>query len=92
MDKQQLIDCLNDDLAGELQAIIQYMTYSAVVAGPYRPQLVTFMQAEIQDELRHAHDDPAPGSGSQRPQSDAGGDPCRRGAGDCRLHRAGRDG
>jgi bacterioferritin len=54
MDKQQLIDALNEDLSGELQAVIQYLTYSAKVTGPYRPQLVEFMQTEIQDELMHA--------------------------------------
>jgi bacterioferritin len=54
MEKQGLIDALNKDLAGELQAIIQYLTYSAKVTGPWRPQLVTFMQTEIQDELLHA--------------------------------------
>ena len=54
MDKQTLIDALNNDLAGELQAVIQYLTYSAKVTGPWRPQLVTFMQTEIQDELLHA--------------------------------------
>ena len=54
MDKKQLIDALNDDLAGEFQAVIQYLTYSAKVTGPYRPQLVEFMQSEIQDELLHA--------------------------------------
>lgn len=54
MDKQTLINALNEDLAGELQAIIQYMTYSARVTGPWRPQLVSFMQTEIQDELMHA--------------------------------------
>lgn len=54
MDKQTLIDLLNEDLAGELQAIIQYLTYSARVTGPWRPQLVQFMQTEIQDEMLHA--------------------------------------
>ncbi len=54
MDKQQLIDGLNSDLAGELQAVIMYTIYSAQVKGPYRPQLVQFMQAEIADELLHA--------------------------------------
>ncbi len=54
MDKQQLIDGLNGDLAGELQAVIMYTIYSAQVKGPYRPQLVQFMQAEIADELLHA--------------------------------------
>ncbi|MBZ0305304.1 MAG: ferritin-like domain-containing protein [Anaerolineae bacterium] len=54
MDKKTLINALNDDLAGELQAVIQYMTYSAKVTGPWRPQLVQFMQSEIEDELLHA--------------------------------------
>lgn len=54
MDKKQLIDALNGDLAGELQAVIMYTVYSAQVTGPYRPQLVQFMQAEITDELLHA--------------------------------------
>lgn len=54
MNRQELIDALNDDLAGELQAVIQYLTYSAKITGPWRPQLVTFMQTEIQDELNHA--------------------------------------
>jgi len=54
MDKQALIDALNRDLSGELQAIIQYLTYSSRVTGPWRPQLVQFMQTEIQDELLHA--------------------------------------
>lgn len=54
MDKQTLINALNDDLASELQAIIQYLTYSARVTGPWRPQLVQFMQTEIADEMLHA--------------------------------------
>lgn len=54
MDRQKLIDLLNQDLAGELQAVIMYTVYSAQVKGPYRPQLVQFMQAEIADELGHA--------------------------------------
>jgi bacterioferritin len=54
MEKEALIKALNGDLAGELQAIIQYMTYSAKVTGPWRPQLVGFMQTEVQDELLHA--------------------------------------
>lgn len=54
MDKETLIKHLNEDLSGELQAIIQYLTYSAKVTGPWRPQLVDFMQTEVQDELMHA--------------------------------------
>jgi bacterioferritin len=50
----ELIDGLNQDLAGEYNAIISYLQYSAKVSGPYRPQLVAFLQAEIPDEQRHA--------------------------------------
>jgi bacterioferritin len=49
-----LIDGLNQDLAGEYNAIISYITYSAKVTGPYRPELVTFLQTEIPDEQAHA--------------------------------------
>ncbi len=54
MDKQTLIDHLNEDLAGELGAIIQYITYAAKVTGPYRPQLAQFFLAEVADEQLHA--------------------------------------
>jgi len=54
MEKQHLIDRLNEDLAGELGAIIQYLTYAAKATGPYRPQLVDFFMAEVPDEQGHA--------------------------------------
>ena len=54
MDKQTLIDHLNQDLAGEFGAIIQYLTYAAKANGPYRPQLVQFFMAEVPDEQLHA--------------------------------------
>lgn len=54
MDKSTLIDRLNDDLAGELMAVIQYLQYSAMITGMDRPQLQAFFRAEIPDELGHA--------------------------------------
>lgn len=54
MNKQTLIDHLNEDLAGELGAIIQYITYAAKATGPYRPQLSAFFLAEVADEQLHA--------------------------------------
>lgn len=54
MDKQTLIDHLNEDLAGELGAIIQYITYAAKTTGPYRPQLAQFFLTEVADEQLHA--------------------------------------
>ena len=54
MSKQKLIDDLNEDLAYEYTAIIQYLTYAAAVSGPARPELRAFFEAEIPDETGHA--------------------------------------
>lgn len=54
MDKATLIENLNKDLANELSAITQYITYAAKVTGPYRPQLAAFFLAEVADEQGHA--------------------------------------
>lgn len=54
MEKKTLIERLNQDLAGELGAIIQYITYAARVTGPYRPQLSQFFLSEVADEQAHA--------------------------------------
>jgi len=54
MDKKTLVAHLNDDLAGELGAIIQYLTYAAKATGPYRPQLSQFFLTEVADEQLHA--------------------------------------
>lgn len=52
--KEELIQGLNEDLAGEYQAILMYTTYAAAVTGPHRPMLRQFFSAEIPDELGHA--------------------------------------
>lgn len=54
MDKQTLIARLNEDLAGEFGAIIQYLTYAAKASGPFRPQLSQFFLTEVADEQLHA--------------------------------------
>jgi len=54
VDKQKLIDHLNEDLSGELGAIIQYVTYAAKATGPFRPQLASFFLEEVADEQGHA--------------------------------------
>lgn len=54
MSKEDLIKALNEDLAGEYQAIIMYATYAASVTGPHRPMLKQFFGAEIPEELMHA--------------------------------------
>ena len=54
MDKKTLITNLNEDLANELSAIIQYITYAAKTTGPYRPELSQFFLTEVVDEQGHA--------------------------------------
>lgn len=52
--KEKLIQSLNEDLAGELSAIVQYITYASKATGPYRPQLADFFLKEVPDEQGHA--------------------------------------
>ncbi len=54
MNKETMVANLNEDLAGELGAIIQYITYAAKATGPYRPQLSAFFLTEVVDEQGHA--------------------------------------
>ena len=54
VDKQKLIDGLNEDLAGEYNAIISYLLFSKLVSGHARLELAPFFEAEITDELTHA--------------------------------------
>jgi len=53
-ERQALIAGLNHDLAGEYQAILMYIHYSAKLTGPYRRELRALFQAEIADEQGHA--------------------------------------
>lgn len=52
--RQALIEGLNEDLAYEYQAVLSYLLYSRMVHGPNRPELSSFLEAEISDELGHA--------------------------------------
>jgi len=54
MNKESFINKLNQDLANEFSAIIQYTTYAAKVKGPFRPELAKFFLAEVADEQQHA--------------------------------------
>src|SRR5688500_17652266 len=53
-DLSALLAGLNEDLAHEYAAVIQYRTYASAVTGPYRQELRQFFTAEITDELGHA--------------------------------------
>jgi bacterioferritin len=54
VDLQALREGLNHDLAGEYQAILMYIHYSAKLTGPYRRELRALFQAEVGDEQGHA--------------------------------------
>lgn len=54
MEKQALIDSLNEALAYEYAAVIQYTSYAAKTTGPYRPELSEYFLAEVVDEQGHA--------------------------------------
>jgi bacterioferritin len=54
MDRKQMIEQLNSDLASEYAAIIQYLTYAAKISGPHRPELSKFFLAEVPEETAHA--------------------------------------
>ncbi|MFD2760630.1 ferritin-like domain-containing protein [Lentibacillus juripiscarius] len=51
---QNLIDGLNEDLAHEYGAAIQYTYSASVVSGLYRSALKPFFENEINDEMGHA--------------------------------------
>ncbi|HEX7119791.1 MAG TPA: ferritin-like domain-containing protein [Longimicrobiales bacterium] len=52
--RQSLVEGLNEDLAHEYQAIISYLLFSRLVNGALRPELSSFLEGEIDDELEHA--------------------------------------
>ena len=53
-DVKELIEGLNEDLAGEYSAIIMYNHNAATVSGIYRQVLKPFFESEISDEQGHA--------------------------------------
>src|SRR5947207_13776302 len=53
-DRESLILHLNGDLAGELQSIIMYVQYAALLRGLHRRELRELFRSEIPEETRHA--------------------------------------
>lgn len=52
--REQLIDLLNEDLAGEYQAIIAYVVYSQVLKGAEYTDIARELEAHAGEELAHA--------------------------------------
>lgn len=54
LSRGRMIELLNEDLASEYAAIIQYLTYAASVTGPNRNELSEFFLEEVPGETEHA--------------------------------------
>ena len=54
IDRAQLIDALNGDLAREYQAIIAYVVYSQVIKGAQYMSIAEQLQTHAKEELKHA--------------------------------------
>ncbi len=52
--RAQLIDSLNDDLAGEYQAILSYVIYSQAIKGAAYMAIAQELEAHAGEELQHA--------------------------------------
>src|SRR5437660_9548706 len=54
INRKQLIDRLNEDLAREYQAIIAYVVYSQVLKGAQYMNIAQELEKHAQEELKHA--------------------------------------
>jgi bacterioferritin len=54
VDRKQLINLLNDDLAREYQAIIAYVVYSQVLKGAAYMSIASELEVHAGEELQHA--------------------------------------
>lgn len=52
--REEMIQLLNEDLAGEYQAIIAYTIYSQVLKGPVYTDIARELEAHAGEELAHA--------------------------------------
>jgi bacterioferritin len=52
--REQMIQLLNEDLAGEYQAIIAYTVYSQVIKGPEYTAIAGELELHAVEELQHA--------------------------------------
>jgi bacterioferritin len=53
-DRQAIIDGLNEDLAREYQAIIQYVVFSSTLKGPEYGDIAEELKLHASEELEHA--------------------------------------
>ncbi|MEO7836748.1 MAG: ferritin-like domain-containing protein [Acidimicrobiales bacterium] len=54
MDRDKLIELLNEDLQTEYQSIVQYIQHTATIKGPEYISTVEELRAHLSQELEHA--------------------------------------
>ncbi|MGH9893154.1 MAG: ferritin-like domain-containing protein, partial [bacterium] len=54
MDKNKLIDLLNEDLETEYRSIVQYVTHIATIKGAEYMAIVKELKSHVSQELEHA--------------------------------------
>ncbi len=54
MDKQKVIQSLNNILKLELAGVVKYTHYAFMVQGPYRLPIVQWLRSQAQESLAHA--------------------------------------
>jgi len=52
-DKEKIIAALNDDLSGEIGAIVQYVNHHVMVAGLESPAIAELFEKTSKDEMEH---------------------------------------
>lgn len=54
MDREKLVELLNEDLQTEYQSIVQYVQHTATIRGPEYVSTVEELKAHLGQELEHA--------------------------------------
>lgn len=54
--KEKLVELLNEDLSGELQAIMEYLLYHYTVKGLIREPIAELFESFSKDEMKHAEE------------------------------------
>ena len=54
MNKEKILNCLNDILELELAGVVRYTHYAFMVQGPYRVSVVDWLREQAKESLVHA--------------------------------------
>ena len=57
MNKEKILNCLNNILELELAGVVRYTHYAFMVQGPYRLSVVDWLREQAKESLIHARDE-----------------------------------